>query len=136
MWRSRYGDFICNHYPSIIFERLFQVILPILTVLFTFLKKFQYIVFLFFVSYAFSNQTGNVTITSVTVVVTGSEAELGVKSYYAQGTYNLIGRNTDDDTAIYAQSQKDHDKKSVDASWSVIERVNKEWIGTVMIDLH
>ena len=91
---------------------------------------------MFFLSYAFSNQTGNVTITSVTVVVTGSESELGVKSYYAQGTYNLIGRNTDDDTAIYAQSQKDHDKKSVDASWSVIERVNKEWIGTVMIDLH
>ena len=96
----------------------------------------QYIVFLFFVCYAFSNQTGNVTTTSVTVVVTGSEEKLGVKSFYGQGTYNLIGRNTDDDTAIYAQSQKDHDKKSVDASWSVIERVNKEWIGTVMIDLH
>ena len=97
---------------------------------------------MFFVSYAFSNQTGNVTITSFTVIVTGSKEVLGVKSVYGQGTYNLIGTNTDDDTAIYAQSQKDHDKKLLDASWSVIERVNvrkslrKEWMGTVMIDLH
>ena len=70
------------------------------------------------------------------MVVTGSEDVLGVKSFYGQGTYNLIGRDTDDDTAIYAQSQKDHDKKNLDAYWSVIARVNKEWIGTVMIDLH
>ena len=90
-----------------------------------------------FLSYAFSNQTGNVTITSITVVVTGSSDVLGLKSFYGQGTYNLIGWNTtDDNTAIYAQSQKDHDKKDVDAFWSVIERVNKEWIGTVIIDLH
>ena len=95
-----------------------------------------YVVFLFFHSYKFSNQTGNVTITSITVVVTGSKQTLGLKSAYGQGTYNLIGTNTDDDTAIYAQSQKDHDKKDVDAFWSVIARLNNEWIGTVIIDLH
>ena len=70
------------------------------------------------------------------MVITVSEKELGVNSINAQGTYNLIGTNTDDDTAIYAQSQKDHDKNKLDTDWSVIARLNGKWIGAVMIDLH
>ena len=79
------------------------------------------------------NQTGNVAISSVHVVYSGSE-DLGDNSIYGQGTYNLIGKDKNDDSAIYAQSQKDHDKKHL-SGWSFILRsgYNKEWIGTVMI---
>ena len=57
---------------------------------------------------------------------------MGDNSIYGQGTYNLIGMRENDDSAIYAKSQKDRDQNEI-SGWSVILRINDEWIGKVMI---
>ena len=82
------------------------------------------------------NPIGTVTKNTVTVVYKGSD-ELGDKSKYGQGTYNYIGFQKEDKSAIYAQSQADYDKKHIeDGHRSVILidwQNSHNWRGMVRI---
>ena len=72
----------------------------------------------------------------MTVVYKGSD-ELGDKSKYGQGTYDYIGFQKEDKSAIYAQSQADYDKKHIeDGHRSVILidwQNSHNWRGMVRI---
>ena len=74
----------------------------------------------------------------MTVVYKGSD-DLGDKSKYGQGTYDYIGFQKEDKSAIYAQSQADYDKKHIeDGHRSVILidwQNSHNWIGTVLFAL-
>ena len=91
----------------------------------------------FFILHVFRNQTGDKTVSTVSVVYEGKK-EIGSNSKNGEGTYNYIGYQLDDKSAIYAQSQEDFDKHQ-NGQRSVILRNlhgDKNWIGTVMIVFH
>ena len=83
---------------------------------------------------SFEHQTGNAAVSVVNVVYEGSD-KLGVDSMNGQGTYDVIGHQKEDLSAIYAQSQSDWEKhESGNRPLILIDWQNsKNWIGTVII---
>jgi len=74
---------------------------------------------------------GDKTISTVTVVYEGKK-EIGSNSKNGAGTYNYIGYQLDDKSAIYAQSQEDFDKHKTSQRPVILKNLHgdKNWIGT------
>ena len=74
---------------------------------------------------------------SVVIVAYSGSKDIGDMSKGGQGTYNYIGYQKADKSAIYAQSQNDFEKKGFgQRPFILIDWQNSHnWIGTVLFAL-